>query len=169
MAQPGFKQEAPLDLGKWSDQDELVLSGVSVHQTLSDINFSIKGKKKIGIIGASGAGKSTLIDVLGGFLATDGGTIEVKGSPRSHLQADDWQKNLLYIPQHPYIFDDTLMNNIRFYHPDASSGKRRVPRHQRGFLSLPVFFLAGLRDGSVKAADHSAAARLSGLHWPGPF
>jgi ATP-binding cassette subfamily C protein CydD len=39
LAQPGFKQEAPLDLGKWSDQDELVLSGVSVHQTLSDINF----------------------------------------------------------------------------------------------------------------------------------
>ncbi|MBD5025894.1 ATP-binding cassette domain-containing protein, partial [Xanthomonas citri pv. citri] len=80
-----------------------------------------KGKKKIGIIGASGAGKSTLIDILGGFLEPDGGMIEVNGTSRSHLQDGSWQKNLLYIPQHPYIFDDTLGNNIRFYHPSASA------------------------------------------------
>ncbi|MEC2310218.1 thiol reductant ABC exporter subunit CydD [Bacillus atrophaeus] len=157
LAQPGFKQEAPLELGKWSDQDELVLSGVSVHQTLSDINFSIKGKKKIGIIGASGAGKSTLIDVLGGFLETDGGTIEVKGSPRSHLQADDWQKNLLYIPQHPYIFDDTLMNNIRFYHPDASSGEAARAAGSAGLSEL-----AGLLPGGLEGRIGEGGRSLSG-------
>lgn len=51
----------------------------------------------------------------------DGGMIEVNGTSRSHLQDGSWQKNLLYIPQHPYIFDDTLGNNIRFYHPSASA------------------------------------------------
>lgn len=47
--------------------------------------------------------------------------IEVNGTSRSHLQDGSWQKNLLYIPQHPYIFDDKLGNNIRFYHPSASA------------------------------------------------
>lgn len=102
MSQPGFKEETPLQLA-WSDQDELKLSGVSVGRSVSDIHLSFKGKKKIGIIGASGAGKSTLIDILGGFLEPDGGMIEVNGTSRSHLQDGSWQKNLLYIPQHPYI------------------------------------------------------------------
>ncbi|MBO3636472.1 thiol reductant ABC exporter subunit CydD [Bacillus subtilis] len=121
LSQPGFKEETPLQLEAWSDQDELKLSGVSVGRSVSDIHLSFKGKKKIGIIGASGAGKSTLIDILGGFLEPDGGMIEVNGTSRSHLQDGSWQKNLLYIPQHPYIFDDTLGNNIRFYHPSASA------------------------------------------------
>lgn len=49
------------------------------------------------------------------------GTIEVGGAERTHLQAESWQRQLIYIPQHPYIFPDTLSANIRFYHPDASS------------------------------------------------
>ena len=32
----------------------------------------------------------------------------------------DWQKQILYIPQAPYIFQDTLANNIRFYTPEAT-------------------------------------------------
>ena len=36
------------------------------------------------------------------------------------MQTDSWQNQLLYIPQHPYIFPDTLAANIRFYHPAAS-------------------------------------------------
>ncbi|GIN65395.1 thiol reductant ABC exporter subunit CydD [Bacillus sonorensis] len=124
---PAFQEEEPLELGVWSDEDQLQLKNVSVQheegesQSLTDISLSFKGKKKIGIIGESGVGKSTLIDVLGGFLQTAGGTIEVGGAERTHLQAESWQRQLIYIPQHPYIFPDTLSANIRFYHPDASS------------------------------------------------
>jgi ATP-binding cassette subfamily C protein CydD len=90
-------------------------------------------------------------------LETDGGTIEVKGSPRSHLQADDWQKNLLYIPQHPYIFDDTLMNNIRFYHPDASSREAA-----RAVASAGLSELAGLLPGGLEGRIGEGGRSLSG-------
>lgn len=123
---PGFKDEAPLSLERWSDDDQIEFKHVDVRHedeencSLSGISLSFKGKRKIGIIGESGAGKSTLIDVLGGFLETKSGVIKVGGKKRTHLQTDSWQNQLLYIPQHPYIFPDTLAANIRFYHPAAS-------------------------------------------------
>lgn len=46
LSQPGFKEETPLQLEAWSDQDELKLSGVSVGRSVSDIHLSFKGKKK---------------------------------------------------------------------------------------------------------------------------
>ena len=39
---------------------------------------------------------------------------------RFHIFTKDWQKQILYIPQAPYIFQDTLANNIRFYTPEAT-------------------------------------------------
>ncbi|CRK82514.1 thiol reductant ABC exporter subunit CydD [Neobacillus massiliamazoniensis] len=87
---------------------------------LEHINFSISGMKKIGIIGASGAGKSTLVDVLSGFLAPTEGEFLINGEKFETLSQEEWQKQLTYIPQHPYIFSDTVFNNIRFYQPTAT-------------------------------------------------
>lgn len=46
LSQPGFKEEAPLQLETWSNHDELKLSGVSAGRAMSDITLSFKGKKK---------------------------------------------------------------------------------------------------------------------------
>lgn len=148
LAQPGFKEEKPLELDTWTDGDELQLTRLNVHESMSEFNLSFKGKKKIGIIGESGAGKSTLIDVLGGFLEPASGEIKVNGESRSHLQSDSWQKQLLYIPQHPYIFDDTLLNNIRFYHPDASHEETARAAASAGLSDL-IRNLPGGLDGRI--------------------
>ncbi|MEC1482171.1 thiol reductant ABC exporter subunit CydD [Bacillus velezensis] len=148
LAQPGFKEEKPLELDTWTDGDELQLTRLSVRESMSEFHLSFKGKKKIGIIGESGAGKSTLIDVLGGFLEPASGEIKVNGESRSHLQSDGWQKQLLYIPQHPYIFDDTLLNNIRFYHPDASREETAQAARSAGLSEL-IRDLPGGLDGRI--------------------
>jgi len=80
----------------------------------------VKGLRKVGIVGASGAGKSTLIDLLSGLTHPDGGTIEANGVKMSTFATDGWQKQISYIPQHPYIFTGTLAENIKWYRPDAS-------------------------------------------------
>ncbi|QOQ54949.1 thiol reductant ABC exporter subunit CydD [Bacillus amyloliquefaciens] len=148
LAQPGFKEEKPLELDTWTDGDELQLTRLNVRESMSEFNLSFKGKKKIGIIGESGAGKSTLIDVLGGFLEPASGEIKVNGESRSHLQSDSWQKQLLYIPQHPYIFDDTLLNNIRFYHSDASREETARAAASAGLSDL-IRNLPGGLDGRI--------------------
>jgi ATP-binding cassette subfamily C protein CydD len=110
----------------WKSTSTFSVKGVSVHfadsnrPALQDIQFSVSGSKKIGIIGASGAGKSTLIDVLSGFLTPSSGEFQVNGTKLTTLSQLNWQSQITYIPQHPYIFHDTVLNNIRFYNPEAT-------------------------------------------------
>jgi ATP-binding cassette subfamily C protein CydD len=110
----------------WKSTSTFSVKGVSVHfpdsgrPALQDIQFSVSGSKKIGIIGASGAGKSTLIDVLSGFLTPSSGEFQINGKKLTTLSQLNWQSQITYIPQHPYIFHDTVLNNIRFYNPEAT-------------------------------------------------
>ncbi len=103
---------------------------------LKDIEFTVSGVKKIGVIGASGAGKSTFIHFLGGFLEPSSGEIWINGDRVCSLSAYGWQRQVTYIPQHPYIFNDTVFNNIRFYQPEASEQEVREAAENAGLLEV---------------------------------
>lgn len=110
----------------WQDHDAIKLEHVNVSYgdaqkpTLKDINFTVQGFQKVGIIGASGSGKSTLINTLGGFLSPDAGQIMVRDTAVPHLDQRAWQRSFVYIPQAPYLFHASLRDNLAFYAPTAS-------------------------------------------------
>ena len=93
------------------------------HRALSGISFSVRGFSKVAIVGMSGSGKSTLANLLGGFAEpSEGGFLSSwEGEePRAFdLASDGWRRQVVYIPQDPYIFHATLRENIAFYRPDA--------------------------------------------------
>jgi ATP-binding cassette, subfamily C, bacterial CydD len=103
---------------------------------LKDIRFSVTGAKKIGIIGESGSGKSTLIDVLSGFLTPTSGEFLLNDKRLKDLSQLNWQGQLTYIPQHPYLFHNTVMNNIRFYQPKASEHEVESAAVKAGLLEV---------------------------------
>lgn len=103
----------------------------------------VKGFEKIGIIGATGAGKSTLIDVLSGFLTPTSGEFHWNGKSGASLASTDWQTQVTYIPQHPYLFHDTIAGNIRFYHPNSTEDEMKKAAESAGLNKL----VAGLEDG----------------------
>ncbi|MEC0304344.1 thiol reductant ABC exporter subunit CydD [Terribacillus saccharophilus] len=110
--------------GIWREDSELVLNDVTVtydndRPALSEIKLSIKGNQKVGLIGASGAGKSTFVDLLSGFIDPISGQMELDGMPVD-FSAEAWQKQTAYIPQHPFIFQGSIKDNVRFYEPEAS-------------------------------------------------
>lgn len=125
---PEMTETDRLSLGDWTALSELAVEQLTfqyeeaTQPALKGLDFAAKGYQKIGIIGASGSGKSTLINVLSGFLEPDAEitTIEVDGQKFPHFLQKEWQKQVLYIPQSPYIFQDTLANNVRFYTPEAT-------------------------------------------------
>jgi ATP-binding cassette subfamily C protein CydD len=121
-----FKGQGQKSLPAWQPTSVITVRNLSLQFTdhnqngLEHIDFSISGAKKVGIIGASGAGKSTLVEILSGFLAPTEGAFLIDGIKIDTLSQVDWQSQLTYIPQHPYLFSDTVYNNIRFYHPHAT-------------------------------------------------
>ena len=78
-----------------------------------NLNLEIKGNSKIAITGPSGCGKSTLVETIIGILKKTSGKIFLNGKD---IKNDKLYKILKigYVPQTPYIFDDTIINNIKF-------------------------------------------------------
>ena len=89
-------------------QDVKVKNDESEKAILEGIDFTWNGNGSIGVIGESGAGKSTLIDVLAGFLTPSVGKMIVNGVEIDGSTREEWQKNIAYIPQQPYIFPLSL-------------------------------------------------------------
>lgn len=119
------KEEVELTL--WQNKDQFQLNDVSFaydeQNKLAPLSFAASGYQKIGIIGMSGSGKTTLINLISGFFTPNSGTFKVQGHELADLNAAAWRKQVLYIPQTPYVFSDTLRNNIAFYTPDVSDEK----------------------------------------------
>lgn len=115
---------ADLSLHEWQAEDELKLDQIQFKYpngvAIALLSLSIRGYQKVGIIGMSGAGKTTLINLLSGFLTPTAGQITIQGQAAVTLDIPDWRKQLLYIPQNPYVFTATLRENIAFYTPDVN-------------------------------------------------
>ncbi len=146
IAEPDAKPEQ-VQLGEWGEDSELHLRDLvfsyreSTGPALDGIDAVLRGFSRVGIIGASGSGKSTLVGILAGFSAPTSGGFSVAGcvtgpgpddragsaSPAApsapvelaSLHQDSWQRQVIYIPQNPYIFHATLRENVAFYTPDA--------------------------------------------------
>lgn len=119
------KEEVELTL--WQNKDQFQLNDVSFaydeQNKLAPLSFAASGYQKVGIIGMSGSGKTTLINLISGFFTPNSGTFKVQGHELADLNAAAWRKQVLYIPQTPYVFSDTLRNNIAFYTPDVFDEK----------------------------------------------
>ncbi len=79
---------------------------------LSNINFELFKNECFGIFGKSGSGKTTIMNLLCGFLKQDDGKILVDDNDLRELEITSWWKNISYVPQSVYIFDDNLLRNV---------------------------------------------------------
>lgn len=123
LAQDSIRKEQ-VKIANWDSASQLRLENIAIayedKNILEGTSYQVTGFQKIALVGMSGSGKSSLINLLSGFLDTASGSISVDGQPVANLDQDDWQKQVIYIPQSPYLFNLSLRDNIAFYTPDAS-------------------------------------------------
>jgi ATP-binding cassette, subfamily B, bacterial len=81
-------------------------------QVFKNLNFSIKPKEKVLIIGPSGAGKTTLLNCLAQNLSTYQGEIHVDHRDLKSIQYESFLEHCGYIRQNHFLFNDTIKNNI---------------------------------------------------------
>lgn len=87
---------------------------------LHEVDLEIKFGETIGIVGESGCGKSTLANLVPRFADPDNGTIRLDGVPLTELRLRDLRGQIGLVTQEPVLFDDTVLNNIRYGSPQAT-------------------------------------------------
>ncbi len=127
---------------------------------IHNINLSIQRNSSIGLVGPTGAGKTTLVDIILGLLIPQKGEFFVDGVKINENNILNWQKNLGYVPQHIYLSDDTIMNNIAFGIPSEKID-RKAGEYATRISNLHDFIISKLPNG-YETIVGERGIRLSG-------
>ena len=85
------------------------------NQVFTSLNFKIKRGEKVIIKGKSGSGKSTLTKIIMGFYVNDyKGKYIIDNTDINKIKIDHFRKGISYCEQHPKLFDDSVINNIKY-------------------------------------------------------
>ncbi|ORY62351.1 uncharacterized protein BCR38DRAFT_238250 [Pseudomassariella vexata] len=87
---------------------------------LKGVKLSVPVGKTVAFVGATGAGKSTILKLLDRFYDVKGGSIQIDGQDIRDVQLSSLRQSIGIVPQSPILFDDTIMNNIRYARLTAS-------------------------------------------------
>ncbi len=90
------------------------------HKVLDSKSLLIPKDKNVALTGKSGCGKSTLAKLMLGFYSYDTGDIRILGRSLETLGLENARKLIAYVPQEPYLFETSIMENIRYGKLDAS-------------------------------------------------
>ena len=88
--------------------------------SLEKVNFVLQPGQMLGICGPTGAGKSTILALIQRHFDVTQGDIRFYDIPLTRLQLDSWRARLAVVNQTPFLFSDTVANNIALGRPDAT-------------------------------------------------
>lgn len=152
---------------KRGDKD---ISGAYIE--LSGVTFSYSGEKEpaadcisakvpsgtmLALVGPSGSGKSTVAKLIAGYWDADSGNILIGGKSISEISQQSLNKNIAYVDQDTFLFDTSIMENIRMGDPSASDDEVIEAAKAAGCDD----FIRALPQGYMTTAG-AAGGRLSG-------
>lgn len=107
-----------------ADSDEIIFDRVSfsygANEVLHSVSTTIRPGSLTAVIGPSGSGKTTLCQLIPRFRDVSEGKITIGGADVRHMEYEDLMKKISMVFQKVYLFEDTILNNIRFGKPDAT-------------------------------------------------
>jgi len=112
---------------------------------LQDLSFKIKAKTTVAFVGSTGSGKSTTSDLILGLLQPDRGEVLVDGEPLRGERLRSWQRTIAHVPQHIFLSDATVAENIAFGTPMEAIDLERVRRAAQ--LAQIADFIESRQDG----------------------
>ena len=87
---------------------------------VEELDLSVPAGAITALIGPSGSGKSTVADLVCGLLTPGKGRILIDGTVLSSDRAQLWRRQVAYVPQDPYLLDESIAANLRLARPHAT-------------------------------------------------
>ncbi len=119
---PAIPQEEAADQKKLDG--DLMLDLASYRHSdgggVGPVTLTIRKGELLGITGPTGAGKSTLVDLLAGLLVPQQGRMLVAGQTLDGAGYAAWRRNLAYLGQQTFLFNDSLRANLAWSEEDCS-------------------------------------------------
>ncbi|MFQ5833131.1 MAG: ABC transporter ATP-binding protein [Candidatus Thorarchaeota archaeon] len=100
--------------------ENLTFEYVKDTPVLKNVNFTISAGETVAVVGHTGAGKTTLAALINRFYDPMEGSVLIGDQDIRDVTLDSLHDTVSLIPQEPYLFDDTIMENIRYGKPDAT-------------------------------------------------
>ena len=111
-------------------------------QVLHNLSFDVDAGEVVGLVGESGSGKSTIIKLLAGFWDSDGGVIKIGDTPLDQIPITQLNDKISYVSQDNYLFDMSILENIRLGRQDATDEEVKQVAYAAGCK-----FIDDLEDG----------------------
>lgn len=126
-------------------------------QALKQVSFTALEGKVTALVGASGSGKSTLVRLVSRFWDVSGGSVSIGGADVRRMTALELAGQVSCVLQDVFLFQDTILENIRIGKPDATEAEviaaAKAARCHDFIQALPEGYL-------TQAGEHGS--RLSG-------
>ena len=132
-------------------------SSNSENKVLKDINLKINGGKMTALVGQSGSGKSTLLSLIPRIYDPKSGVLEIDGQDIKEVKLYSLRKEISIVDQNVSLFDDTILNNIKYAKPNASNEEV----YKAAELSMCSEFIDKLKD-KYETVIGEDGVRLSG-------
>ncbi len=88
--------------------------------TLKNVSFNVPAGKTVALVGETGGGKSTILKLIDRFYDVKGGSISIDGQDIRDVTISSLRERIGVVPQDPTLFNDSIMNNIRYARISAS-------------------------------------------------
>jgi ATP-binding cassette, subfamily B, bacterial len=110
---------------------------------LHDVSLSIAPRSRIAVVGETGSGKSTLAKLLTRLMDPSSGVVRIDGVDLREVRFSSLRDRIVLVPQEGFLFDDTLLENVRFGRPAATNDDVRLALTELGLDA----WLEGLPQG----------------------
>ncbi len=103
--------------------EQVTFSYVDEQEVLTDVSFEIEPGTTVAIVGATGAGKTTIASLINRFYDPQKGRILIGDQDISMVTLRSLHDSVALVSQEPYLFDGTVIENIKYGLPDAADNE----------------------------------------------
>ena len=92
----------------------------ALENVLHDVTLSVPAGQLVALVGRTGSGKTTLGRLLARFADPTKGSISLGGVPLTEVSNGELRERLMVVPQEPFLFDGTILENLRYSRPGCT-------------------------------------------------